>query len=217
MKLDIETLAEKITQGTAAELIDLLDRDPRLVNARNEQGISYLMLTLYYHKSAHTQAFMERRQQFNLFEAAALDLHESTLQHLEAEHVDTYAPDGFTPLMLASFFARPAMVRLLLDQGANPNLTAQNGAKMTALHSAAAARSLPVMMALLNAGADVNAQQTGGYTPLMSVAAHGEQTLVKHLRTAGADPAIKNDEGKTALEMALAEGHELLVPLLDGP
>ena len=76
---------------------------------------------------------------------------------------------GTTPLHYAAFYTDdPAIIRVLLDAGADVNPQGNNG---TPLHAAVAYNTnLAIVPAitrvLLDAGADVNAQDLLGFTPL---------------------------------------------------
>jgi len=81
-------------------------------------------------------------------------------RHLK--HPDSIA---FTPpLVLSAYLGRSDFVRLLLQEGADPNLPAEDG--RTALHFAALRRSFADCEILVRHGADANAKDVKGKTPL---------------------------------------------------
>jgi FOG: Ankyrin repeat len=85
------------------------------------------------------------------------------------------------------------------------------------LHSAAAARSVPIARLLLEHGAPVNARQGGsgfGFTPLMEAAFNGQVDMVQILLDHGADPQLRDEEGRTAADHARARGHASLAESL---
>lgn len=175
------------------------------------------MLSLYQRQLRVADAIANRRRQLTLFEAAAIGDTAAMRGHLAvAGVVDAVADDGFTALHLACFFDRDEVARLLLDSGADPNVTAVNGSDLRPLHSAVAARATGLVAVLLAAGADPNPRQKGGYTPLHAAALHGDQALVDLLLTAGAAPGIVDDEGKSAPDHARGAGHTLLAHKLEG-
>lgn len=108
-------------------------------------------------------------------------------------------PNKYTPLQFAIRNQHTDVVQLLLEGGANPNLTSIDD--MTALQIAAA--SIPIntkiFELLLKAGADPNVLSRKDTTPLNAIIDHAgsfsSSTLVdllKLLLSAGADPNVTN-------------------------
>ena len=88
------------------------------------------------------------------------------------------------------------------------------------LHSAAAARSVPITRLLLERGAPVNARQgTGelGFTPLMEAAFNGQSEMVDLLLEYGAHRALRDDKGLAAADHARRNGHGTLADQLGHP
>jgi ankyrin repeat protein len=127
-------------------------------------------------------------------------------------------PQNCTTLMLASCFAHEAVVKLLLQEGAD--VTAQDSEGWTALHWAAweghgsALEGHEAVQPLLNAGADVSVRDKRGMTPLHWAAADGQEAIVRLLLDAHATIDARDSEGCTALHLAAANGHEDVVRLL---
>ncbi|MFO1304814.1 MAG: ankyrin repeat domain-containing protein [Burkholderiales bacterium] len=97
-----------------------------------------------------------------------------------------------------------ALVRTLLDAGADPNAVDARGwsALAHATHNAELDRGFPdVAKALIDAGADIEAPIGYGIRPLMLAAGYGETAVVQLLLDAGADVLARNDGGLTALMM----------------
>ena len=74
-----------------------------------------------------------------------------------------YKPDGLTPLQVAAYDGRDAVVRLLLDAGASMAVVDVNGC--TPLHLAADQDREGVVRILVEAGADISAVDNDGDTP----------------------------------------------------
>jgi ankyrin repeat protein len=124
-----------------------------------------------------------------------------------AAPVDDRSADGFTALHLAAFFGQPAVARLLLERGADPNPWASGDLRVQPLHSAVAGDHAEVAEMLVLGGADIDAAQRLGYTPLMGAAQNGMAATVELLLARGAAPKARNDDVLTAAELADRAGH----------
>lgn len=127
--------------------------------------------------------------------------------------------DGRTPLMHAVLAsdAEPAMVRFLVDNGANPNIVDANQ-KWAALHFAARDQKLLVVQALLDSGSLVDAEDSFGNTPLWRcvMAAKPNSELVRRLIGKGADPRKKNRHGASPMDIVERTGKKELVAIFSG-
>lgn len=96
--------------------------------------------------------------------------------------VDYADPSGLTPLMVAALNGPPAMVELLLREGASVEAAAGGATPLTE----AARKGDPlVLRALLEAGADPNVPMPDGSAPLCYVQAHDFSEAVEVIRQAG--------------------------------
>ena len=93
-------------------------------------------------------------------------------------------------------------VQELVARGGDPN--ARNVFGMAPLHRAAMVGHLPMVRALLDAGARVDLVGPGGGTALQLAAISGHAPVVAELLARGADRRRRDDDGRTALEAALA-------------
>jgi len=146
--------------------------------------------------------------------------------------VDSPAPDGTSPLVVAIVNAHWELAVGLLDKGANPHQGAPGGSP---LHTAVRTRnpetvalpdaiptgnlsSLDFIKALIARGASVNAQLARGNnstflsftgaTPLLLAAYAVDGPLIRLLIEKGADPKITNKDRSTALMAAAGLGYD---------
>lgn len=216
MKDRSQELYGSIKANDAAKAADLLSRDPALANAKLEEGLSAVLLAAYYGRREIVDLLLASGARLNIFEAAAVGKTDRVLEILDNQPnlVDEYAPDGFTPLGLASFFGHAEIVDLLLTRGANVNTASNNSQRVMPLHSAVASRHLAIAQALLDHNADVNAKQQDGFTPLHQAAHNGQLEMVELLLRHGASLDAAKDDGQTALALAEQYGHREVAEFL---
>lgn len=215
MDLSIE-IAGLIQVGDQQKLEEMLREHPELADGKTPQGITLLTLAAYCRNSQAVKLIAARKQETDLFEAAAIgDL--NTLKHhiaVNPEGINSYSVDGFTPLGLACFFGHYKTARFLVNEGADVNLPSNNDFKVSPIHSACAISSVEITKLLIDSQADVNAKQTSGVTALHSAAHHGEMGLVKLLVESGAEIKAKDEKKQTPLSMALEKGFDEVVSFL---
>ena len=98
---------------------------------------------------------------------------------------------GATPLWIASENGSAAMVKALLQAGANPNLALLLGE--TPLMVAARSGNADVVEQLIAKGAEVNARAARGQTALMWAVAQQHPDVVKVLLAHGADVHARSE------------------------
>lgn len=202
-------LIAAVNAGDAGRVADLLAADPSLVAARDEAGVSALMLARYRFDRAATDALLAADPELDVFEAASLGYVDRLRERLSDDPAvaTAFSPDGFTALHFAAFFGKAEAARILLEHDACHDVYTRNPFANQPLHAAAAGRHLEVCRVLIAAGADVNATQHGGYTPLHEAAQHGDVEMSELFLSAGADPSLMMDAGETAADVAAAAGH----------
>ncbi len=218
-----EELIQAIVKNDAFRVRGLLNEDPELIRARDPQGRTPILLSLYYRNEDMARLIREEAENPTLFEAVALgevDLARSLLPEAPGG-ANAVSADGFTVLGLAVYFGRVDMAKHLLKEGADPDTPSANQFNVRPLHSAAAQRdpeaSLVLGRILLDAGADPNVYQAGGWSPLHQAAAHGRGELARLLVEGGADLTSRSEDGRTPAEMAEVKGHQELAAFLQPP
>ena len=128
--------------------------------------------------------------------------------------------EGSTPFMRAAKSGDAAVMRLLLQHGADPALTAKNGTNALMLAAGLGwrdgnaaiptrdrgteAEAIAAITLCLELGLDVNAINDRGDTALhASVAGRGSDDIVRFLVQKGARLDTKNKQGRTPLDVAL--------------
>jgi len=140
--------------------------------------------------------------------------------------VNGAAADGATPLIVAIVKHHPEIALMLLDKGADTNVSAPG---FTALHAASITGQMDVATKLLDKGADPNAPVTMplrlsaafipynpdlvagrlsqvGATPFMQAAKAVNTEMMKLLVARGAKPTQTADDGTTAIILAAGLG-----------
>jgi uncharacterized protein len=205
----MEQFFEAIKAGNVDEVKKLVTGNPALKDARDANGASAILVATYNMKPDVVNALVELGAPVDIFEASVLGQVDRIQEILKVNpaRVSEHAPDGFTPVALASFFGQLAAVKALIAAGANVNAAAKNGLKVQALHAAVAGRNLEIVKAVLDAGGDPNAQQQAGFRPMHEAGSNANRKLAEMLLQHGADPSLLNDEGKSAIDFAREKGH----------
>ena len=139
-----------------------------------------------------------------LHSAAARGLLDEVRALLDADEqaVDARAEDGMTPLHAAASTGHAAIVRMLLNAGADPQTTSRSGA--TALHVASAMGHLEATQELLASAATLvdATHKFAQCTALHFAAEMGHVGVIQALCTAGADSNARKTTGGTPLHTA---------------
>jgi ankyrin repeat protein len=196
-----------VKKGDRAQVDRMLEADPSLASARDENGTSAILLAHYYGRADIAAALLSRAPALDVFEAATAGdaTRVSALVDGDRSLANAVARDGYSPLGLASFFKRPDVVKALLARGADPSAPSRDQG-FTPLHSAVATdageATAEIVRLLLEAGADPNAKSREGGTPLHSAAYTGDQGIAELLLAYGADPSATDQKGQTPLDIA---------------
>jgi uncharacterized protein len=200
---------EAIGRDDARRVRALLRDDPAVATARNEDGLSPVLLALYHGREEIVELMLRAGVELDVFEAAAVG-HVARLRELvdgESAVISARSADGFTPLHLAAFFGHGDALALLLQRGANANAVSRNPMRVLPLHSAVAGRHSAIARRLVEAGGDVNATQEHGFTALHQAAQNGDADLVDYLLGRGANSDVTLEDGRTPSDLAREHGH----------
>jgi ankyrin repeat protein len=133
---------------------------------------------------------------------------------LQVEHrvVGVNMYPGATPFLLAAMAADVDVMRLLVEHGANPGVTASDGTtplmvaaglgRYLAESRVTEARALPAVALALELGSDINGVNEAGNTALHGAAYIKANTIVRYLAEHGARLDVANKRGQTPLAMA---------------
>jgi ankyrin repeat protein len=136
---------------------------------------------------------------------------------------DTTLDAGTTPLMRAARAGDTAVIRLLLDHGADPMLMTKDG--NTALMFAAGvgyrdkntrgseSDALAALSLCIEAGLDVSQTNSQGETALHGAADRGADTIVQFLVDHGASMNAKTKKGLTPLDVAMGKSSLAALPV----
>ncbi len=121
-------------------------------------------------------------------------------------NVDMKLKNGFRALHMAAYLGHTAIVKTLIEAGADVDFRANVGIHAkgkTPLYLAAENGATLAVIELLKAGAAVDIATDEGKTPLLIAAAWGKYDCVSLLIYAGADFDWIDDSGNTAMSLAL--------------
>lgn len=208
---------DAISKGDLTEINSLLTENSRFASARNEKGISSILMALYQLQHAIAERILEEKPELDIFDAAGTgDINKlKSLLDNDTALANATAADGARPLHLACFYSQTEAAIILLKHGAQTDIAIEAFGGVYPIHSAAASRSVDIIKFLLEAGADPNTTQSGGWTALHAAAKHGDLAIATLLLEHGADLNIKTEDGATALQMLCADSPQAIRDLLN--
>ncbi len=206
----IDTLKTYIKNKEADKIVALITEHPEVLDERDDNGSTGLLIIAYSEIEEPFTKAKEIKKSFTYHEAIVCGKEDCVLDSLanDKSYSNRYSNDGFTPLSLAAFFNQTEIAKLLLKNGADPNLQATNPSKVNALHSAVAKENYELCKLLIEYGVNVNATQIQNVTAMHSAAHRGNLKIVKLLVENGAKINYKMDNGDTALSIAKRDGHQ---------
>jgi ankyrin repeat protein len=212
----VAELFDAIRTGDAAKVRELISAGGGIVNARNSQGQSAVLMACYMGRKEIRDLLVENGAALELHEAAAAGNLSRVKELVEGkpELAKSYSPDGFPVMALAAAFGHEDVARYLHGKGAEINAAATNGTGYTALTGAIANGHASIADWLADNGADLNYRYAKGHSPLLEAAANGRLDIIKTLLAHGADLYAHTGDGKNSLNFARERGHTELAAYL---
>jgi ankyrin repeat protein len=191
-----QTLFTAVRRGHVEEVVRLLDADPHLMEAReDEEGNTPLVMAAIHGHAGVVRLLLERGADVNAsdnsehtaLQYAAREGHEEVACILLSRGADSRrrSSSGFTALMSASFRGYLGIVRQLLQHMAGRGLDERDGFGYTALRWACIYGHVEVARFLLLAGADPTIADTDEETPRQAAARYGRPACVSLLEVSG--------------------------------
>jgi len=207
---------DTIKKRDVAGLKRFLEREPSLATTRDENGVSAILVAMYYGNKEAADLMAAKKPELDVFEAASLgrlDQVKSLIRRSPSQ-VDSFTPDGLTPLALAAFLGHEEVVEFLLHQGADVNVT-EHKLGFNALTGAVNEGHKNVIVLLLEHGANVNYRyESGSAAPILTATMNGNVEIIKLLLAHGADVNTVGYDSKTPLKIALEKGQDEVVTIL---
>jgi uncharacterized protein len=123
--------------------------------------------------------------------------------------------EGNAPVVMAAYQGDSAILKLLLDAGADVSAVDPD-MKATALHAAAYAGRTEAARLLIQAGIDVNRQgPVNGYTALHDAIWQNNIETAEVLIEGGADLSLRSNAGQTPLEFARGKRRQEIAALIE--
>ncbi|XP_033743381.1 ankyrin repeat domain-containing protein 6-like isoform X2 [Pecten maximus] len=128
--------------------------------------------------------------------------------------VDFRSDNGDVPLFVAAREGHSRLAQILLEAGADCNITCKEAGLQTPIIVSASHDHTDVIRVLLKFNCDVNAQDSDGWTALWHAYSNSSTDIMRLLLKSGADKNITNVDGHTILDEAKLSEDEDMVEIL---
>jgi ankyrin repeat protein len=189
---DSEKFRQAVIMGEIQTVTAMLDRDPALRYARDNDGVSMYTLACLHGQAKVAEELANRGLVLDVFEAAVNgnDKRANEIAKDDPGLAHHRLPDGRTALHLATAAGKPAMVILLTMRGADLSAGPDSPLLAAVDYPDHAIASEMSVFLLMNAS-DPNARRKrDGKTALELAHARGYDDLVEMLIHRGADPSV---------------------------
>lgn len=216
----VTELVKAIARGDLQDVLRLLNQDPDLANAKDEQNRSMFVLAHLYRKPRIADLFLQRGISLDIVESVLAGNSERFIELAKKDpgSVNAIHPIGGNAYFAAAHSGRLDMIWPLNRWGASPNVSTFDPPQVSAFRAAFnhpnsdVAVSLATRM-LVDAG-DVSSAQPNRDSVLHGAATLGNPDLVKDVIRKGGDVDAKNRNGETPIAVARRLGHTAVVKVL---
>ncbi len=216
LSIEREEFLDTIKKRDISRLKRFLEREPSLTTTKDRNGVSAILVAIYYGNKEAADLIAAKKPELDVFEAASLG-HLDQVKSLitrNRSRVNSFTPDGLTPLALAAFLGHDEVVEFLLHQGADVNVT-EHKLGFNALTGAVNEGHKKVIAQLLQHGANVNYRyESGSAAPILTATINGDVEIIKLLLAYGANVNTVGGDGKTPLKIALEKAQDEVVGIL---
>lgn len=184
-----QDLHQAVEQGNPRQVEKIVSENPELLESRNEQNLTPLLLA----------SIQGKKEMIELLLKMGADMEAGDNEGSNALH--NAAAGGHLDIL-----------NLLLDRGTDVNGCDSQG--MTALHFTCSREHLKCTRFLISREADVHVKEQSGRTPLFLAASRGSLELCRLLIDHGANVDSKDVNDVAPLHLAAMNGHRAMVALL---